>query len=563
MEPAREDAQSVEEAQTRRRPGRAIVAVLLLLLVLLCACAAVSLNPLSGSVSVTFAVRNAECLACHPQQLVERRMPSVHDPFMTDTCTSCHNQHAKIVEMVVRSEASTSTVIAQSWLRWGPLRPFFSWVQSVFLGGGGSTETTAESEVLGKATLVADMDELCYTCHGGLAADRSMEFPHRPFAVNRCMDCHKPHASEDGPLLVAAPEDLCLSCHRMGPELARSDEHPPAKQRKCLECHEGHASDYDGLLVAAQRDLCFTCHPTVAVLSNRAMQHDPFEFDACTGCHEPHGSEYTPLLISESPELCYSCHTTIEPRLDRASHHPIGTELDCDSCHEPHASDFSGLLVQSERRLCTGCHTDIAGLSALSVQHAPFADDPCTACHTPHGSDFEPLLRNPQPNLCYRCHPELARAMSRVSHHPDDCAVCHEPHAGNFEKLLPAPVDNGLCYQCHGEVALTYLSSGHRAVPCLGCHNPHGSRFGALRRTSPTALCSQCHKANEPHSRFVGGNSHRVTPRWYDVNADMPLTCTSTCHDPHGTSYTYMMRYMEPQFDGLCLRCHVGVGKRY
>jgi len=238
--------------------------------------------------------------------------------------------------------------------------------------------------------------------------------------------------------------------------------------------------------------------------------------------------------------------------------------MDCPSCHQPHASPYNGLLVESERALCTGCHEGIAGLASMPVQHEPFEDDPCTSCHVPHGSDYVPLLNNPQPNLCYRCHPSVAEAMSRVSHHPDECTRCHGVHAGNYENLLFAEGGNGFCYNCHPEVGLTYVKSKHRIIECLDCHNPHGGRFGALRRRSPTTLCSDCHPADEPHIRFTGNNnSHNSTPEYYDKYADTPLTCTSSCHNPHGTEYEFMMRGLPWDYDGTCLKCHVGVGIRF
>ena len=202
-------------------------------------------------------------------------------------------------------------------------------------------------------------------------------------------------------------------------------------------------------------------------------------------------------------------------------------------------------------------------MASLSVQHAPFQDQPCTSCHTPHGSDFEPLLRNPQPNLCYRCHSEKAVAMSRVSHHPEDCSRCHGVHASNNEALLFAEADNSFCYSCHPTIALSYVQSEHNGFACLTCHNPHGSRFGALRRHEATTLCVECHKNDPKHARFQGKNTHPATPKFYDVDAKDPLTCTSTCHNPHGTSNLYMMRGMEWYFDGNCLPCHQGVGIRF
>lgn len=423
------------------------------------------------------------------------------------------------------------------------------------------TPTLPEGYELGPSTLVAPVKVLCWSCHGSLQPERDMSYPHQPFARNNCISCHEPHKS-DNPVLLTAPfEVLCVMCHPIE-GLQRENKHQPAARFQCMDCHKPHASEYEGILVMRQRDLCFTCHVEEAQLSAMSVQHQPFEEDNCTGCHEPHGSDYDPLLTAESPDLCYRCHEAIEPRFERTSAHPVGTQIDCSSCHSPHASAQKGLLVLAERDLCLNCHTEVSALTAMSVQHAPFSDSPCTSCHTPHGSDFAPLLRNPEPNLCYRCHPTIAVAMSRTSHHPEECSRCHLVHASDYQGLLVAGPGNTLCYRCHAEIAFSYLDSEHRSVDCVTCHNPHGSRFGALRATSPMTLCADCHPGDS-HARFVGKNTHRVTPRFYDVSAADPLTCTSSCHNPHGTDYGYMIRGTEGYYDGFCRGCHGGVGKRF
>jgi predicted CXXCH cytochrome family protein len=60
---------------------------------------------------------------------------------------------------------------------------------------------------------------------------------------------------------------------------------------------------------------------------------------------------------------------------------------------------------------------------------------------------------------------------------------------------------------------------------------------------------------------------HPADGRYYDYLAHGPLTCTSTCHDPHGSSYHRMLR-LPYNVDGygsdyLCLGCHTKVGLVY
>jgi hypothetical protein len=60
----------------------------------------------------------------------------------------------------------------------------------------------------------------------------------------------------------------------------------------------------------------------------------------------------------------------------------------------------------------------------------------------------------------------------------------------------------------------------------------------------------------EGPTKQVYNNKHPVRPNHYDVNNESPLTCTSSCHNPHGTERQFMMRYFNPIDDGSCLMCH-------
>ncbi len=515
-----------------------------------------------GPQRARFIASNMGCLQCHTELLAQMRMPSTHNPFVERDCTSCHEPHTELLQVKVTGGGVTGGVTAGSWIRWGPFRRPYDALQQLAFGVDSKTQVTLQREAIGNAALVAPIDRLCWMCHGNLGPERQMDFPHQPFAANHCLSCHNPHASMNKPLLTAAPYVLCVTCHPLGGELNRTYVHEPAIRRECLRCHRPHASDYSGILVTNQRDLCFTCHPAVGALSTQMVQHQPFLGDNCTGCHEPHGAEASPLLTQSSPELCYRCHTTIRPRFDRVSHHPVPSQLDCSSCHQPHASDFSGLLLTGERQLCLGCHSSISTMTTLAVQHAPFEDDPCTSCHVPHGSQYKPLLINPQPNLCYMCHPALAEAMDKPSHHPPECTRCHAVHASPNQGLLVGGSGNGFCYQCHPTIAPIFVQSNHNILPCLRCHRPHGSRYGFLLVQSGPVLCVRCHQPSESY-HGDGDIAHRASPRFLDVHSGNPLTCTSTCHGPHGTPFPHMTRTYPPTWDGLCLQCHKSVGKRF
>jgi predicted CXXCH cytochrome family protein len=268
-------------------------------------------------------------------------------------------------------------------------------------------------------------------------------------------------------MLTQDVRDLCVTCHKVGPEMERDQVHPSFAARVCLDCHNPHASSYQGILVDSQRSLCFTCHPSVARLSRMGVQHQPFLYDNCTGCHEPHGSNFMPLLIKNQPALCYDCHSAIQKDFLKASHHPVGTiSLNCSDCHDPHATNYSGLLYAEDNDICYACHR--VPIQA-SYDRSAHQNTPCWRCHTPHGSDWGPLLKGPQPEVCFPCH------------------------------------------------------------------------------------------AKRDFDDITGGNDrnkHPVRPVFWDVNAKKALSCTSSCHDPHGTEFYFMLRYYQYPKDGNCLICH-------
>jgi predicted CXXCH cytochrome family protein len=60
---------------------------------------------------------------------------------------------------------------------------------------------------------------------------------------------------------------------------------------------------------------------------------------------------------------------------------------------------------------------------------------------------------------------------------------------------------------------------------------------------------------------------HPTSAASWDFVAGKPLSCTSTCHDPHGTP-NYRMLRVEYNSNGkgsdyLCLLCHTEVGISY
>ena len=143
-----------------------------------------------------------------------------------------------------------------------------------------------------------------------------------------------------------------------------------------------------------------------------------------------------------------------------------------------------------------------------------------------------------------------------------NCSDCHNPHAADYSALLTAR-DNELVLQVpRGPVGdseascATYEDSAHVDTLCIDCHTPHGSTTLRSCGARNPDLCLGCHADD-----VDGDNRHPFRPTFYDVMAQDGLTCTSTCHEPHGTDYNYMLiGLVLPAWTALCLQCHTRVG---
>lgn len=451
-------------------------AAVLLLLLLLCAVTAITQTYVTaGSDQVIKSVtRNLECLQCHTELIPDFSRDVVHNPFEMEACTTCHTPHGEIETTTVLAGITQVWTRTRTLVQWLPLKivlDVFSTDEEVAEGDGGGVKSVTETQVKGQdSELVLPGDELCWMCHGNMGPQRNAEYTHAPFTNGNCIDCHDPHASDVGGMLMVEVEDLCIRCHPIGREINRAQAHAPVAGLHCTDCHDPHGSAYKGILVDNQRDLCFTCHPSVASKMGMRVIHGPILSDACTDCHEPHGSDYVPLLRKSQPALCYMCHPAIQNDFLKASHHPVGTiSLNCTGCHDAHATNYAGLLYDDDNGICYDCH---ANPIRVTYDKSAHVNTPCWGCHTPHGSDFGPLLKGPQPEVCFSCHPRSN----------------YDDAAGGYK-------------------------------------------------------------------------NHPVRPVYYDVNAKKALTCTTTCHDPHGSpkGYARLLRHYQAGLDGNCLICHAVV----
>ncbi len=412
----------------------------------------------------------------------------------------------------------------------------------------------------------------CLQCHTELIPDFAKAAVHRPFVQKECITCHTPHGAQVTAIVTEGPGRTITRARTVVQWLplkwwfglwerftGNTSTVVTTADGRVISKNTKQVAGKKSELVMPEKDLCWTCHGNMGPLLGDPYQHQPFGAGQCTTCHDPHASDYRALLTQAPNKLCFTCHP-MGAQLNRMQAHSPAKEGWCTDCHNPHASKYKGILVTNQRDLCFRCHPSVAGLSSMPVQHQPFLNDNCTGCHQPHGSDYTPLLNKSQPELCYDCHPRIEDQFAQASHHPVGvnltCGSCHDPHASQYSGLVSAQ-DNAFCYQCHAEKKAIYEISSHERTLCIKCHTPHGSAYTPMLVQSNPDLCLSC------HPNYEGRNKHPVRPVNHDIKANKGLTCSSTCHNPHGTKFRYMINNWNWNQDGMCLQCHLYVGIKF
>lgn len=411
----------------------------------------------------------------------------------------------------------------------------------------------------------------CLQCHVELIPEFSKDWVHNPFELKSCTACHTPHGKIETTTVFAGITEtwnrtktlvewlpLKIILDVFGGGSGSSDSGGGIKSQTTKQI-EGKKS----VLVMPEDELCLMCHGDIGPKMRAKYDHAPVAGGKCLNCHDPHASDFARGLVMDQRDLCITCHP-IGKEINRAQAHAPVKGFFCTNCHDPHGSPYKGMLVSRQRDLCFTCHPTVARLSGMGVQHGPYLNDACTDCHEPHGSNYVPLLRDKQPSLCYSCHPGIKNDFMKVSHHPVgtislNCSGCHDPHATNYRNLLRSE-NNQVCFDCHAQaIKAQYTRSAHFNTPCWRCHTVHGSDYGPLLRAPQPDVCFACH-ARRMYDDHVGGNpNHPVRPVYWDVHSGKPLTCTTTCHDPHGTTNMFMLRHYNYRMDGNCLICHGSV----
>jgi predicted CXXCH cytochrome family protein len=262
-------------------------------------------------------------------------------------------------------------------------------------------------------------------------------------------------------------------------------------------------------------------------------------------------AESHPPAAIEDGAACVRCHAEITAK--RVVHGPAAAGQ-CAACHVVAESKGTrrialkgGVTARDTVKLCVTCHEDTAERLKQSHKHAPVASGNCTACHDPHGSAFRFQLAAEGNRTCVSCHEDIAQVMSQSHVHGPaaaSCAICHDAHAAPNAAQLKA-AGNAMCMTCHLNAPADAAIADPRAVfgrtPIPGIEK--------LISTAPRISLDASLTSGHPTIR------HPVDNRRDPSEPSRTLRCAS-CHNPHGSSGSKLLRFGAAGVSPLCVRCH-------
>lgn len=320
-----------------------------------------------GAASAHQVVVDGQCTTCHDPHAADNRMNLIrsgselcygcheelgrkvsdskfqHSPVKKD-CLKCHNPHASSEHpaLLVKSVPELCKTCHQT------------------------DKTTFKNLHANYPVDQADCTS-CHDTHGSSQAAMLYDNVHQPVSKGMCKQCHAaPDAAEPLKLKQAGYES-CQGCHydMVTDTLNLKRIHWPVVDGKgCLNCHTPHASATGSLLLKPQKALCAGCHTdTMARQERSSTKHPPIDEGNCTACHAPHGSNNQFIMTRASVmDVCGDCHDW-----QTHSSHPIGEKVvdprnknstvQCLSCHRSHGTEHKHFLYfATTNELCIQCH---------------------------------------------------------------------------------------------------------------------------------------------------------------------------------------------------------------
>lgn len=184
--------------------------------------------------------------------------------------------------------------------------------------------------------------------------------------------------------------------------------------------------------------------------------------------------------------------------------------------------------------------------------HRSSRETACVSCHRDASAGSAALK-------CSSCHAALA-AQSHV-HAPvagGDCSSCHYEEADSgYAVRYKVSEESQTCLGCHDalETELKEKPNVHKPVGkglCSTCHSPHGSTFTKQLRREINDQCFSCHAEKRDGSHPVV--FHPVGDHPDPNQPGKDLTCLS-CHAPHASPNIDMLLTSGGYF-AVCQTCH-------
>jgi predicted CXXCH cytochrome family protein len=264
--------------------------------------------------------------------------------------------------------------------------------------------------------------------------------------------------------------------------------------------------------------------PVLANLNLNSLRKDTYLFHrddklpaSCAFCHDLQRSTTVESLGIKKQASCVSCHRNAVDKGPRL--HSTTVNRQCLACHQQFVQPWRiGFPAGKLEDTCFTCHTSKEAWRTQKYVHGPMLAGGCTLCHNPHGEKHR-----------YQLWADGAVAL---------CIACHSDKENLLDKEKPVGFVHGLI---HGP-------------GCVACHDPHASKHEFLLHNSINELCVGCHSglAGIRRGHPVGG--HPVAGPTERRRPGRKLSCTS-CHDPHGSSYRYML-FAESMGGHVCAKCH-------
>ena len=362
------------------------------------------------------------CFQCHDKKDFGGKY--VHRPVAEGACQKCHNPHVAKYKGLLGAKQTELCFECHADLKKNKVDKII--VHKPFAAA--DCVACHDPHSSGQKGLLMGGGKGCFKCHKEM--DGKYKNMHAPFAAGNCGACHNAHYADRFQLLIDAPDQLCVGCHRDGLSSAHKGFPVKVKESGCLTCHNPHGSDRPGLV--------------------RNVLHEPYQND-CSECHK----EGRAVGV----EKCLGCHDEMGEKLNAIHNHQTSKSGNgCTNCHSPHASDFDNLLRNKQDQLCRKCHTD-TWATYVDKPHKHPDSSICSSCHDIHGSNEVAMLKGDGNAVCNACHETQGQFTHPVGEGVIDprnsqimtCVSCHYPHGTLYEYNLKLSGSMELCIQCHQE----------------------------------------------------------------------------------------------------------------